>query len=82
MSYQEREISADNLEKHLKVLDSDEGIRIENGSELVFINKTSKRYCIDVSKDNHDEFLYMNDANEVLHFLTSKIGPASRIFSY
>lgn len=82
MSYQEREISMDNLEKYLKVLDSDEGIRIENRSELVFINKTSKRYCIDVSKDNHDEFLYMNEIHEVLDFLANKIEPSSRIFAY
>ncbi|MDE1762647.1 MAG: hypothetical protein KGH88_00175 [Thaumarchaeota archaeon] len=82
MSYQEREISKDILEKHLRVLDSDEGIRIENGKEFVFINKTSKRYCVDISRNNHDEFLYMNDVREVLGFLANKIEPSSRIFSY
>ncbi|MDE1765351.1 MAG: hypothetical protein KGI27_03635 [Thaumarchaeota archaeon] len=82
MSYKEQEISKDSLEKHLKVLDSDEGIRIENKEEFVFINKTSKRYCIDISRSNHDKFLYMNCVHEVLDFLANKIGPSSRIFSY
>ena len=82
MSYQEREIAKDNLEKYLKVLDSDEGIRVENGAEFVFINKTSRRYCVNVSKDNKDEFLYMNEVSEVLRFLANKLGPNSKIFSY
>ncbi len=81
MSYQEREISKESLEKHLKVLDSDEGIRIENGDEFVFINKTSKRYCIDISRDNRDEFFYMNNLNEVLDFLANRI-KTWKIFSY
>ncbi len=82
MSYQEREISRDSLEKYLKVLDSDEGIRIENKDEFIFINKTSRRYCIDVSKNNHDEFFYMNDLRDALHFLKDKINLTSKIFSY
>jgi hypothetical protein len=81
MSYHEREIPKESLKKYLKVLDSDEGIRIENGGGFVFINKTSKRYCIDISRNNHDEFFYMNDLNEVLDFLADKI-KTSRIFSY
>jgi len=81
MSYQEREISSENLEKHLKVLDSDEGIRLENKNEFIFINKTSKRYCIDILKNNHDEFLYMNTVQEVLDFLADRI-KTSKIFSY
>lgn len=81
MSYQEREISSENLEKQLKVLDSDEGIRLENKNEFIFINKTSKRYCIDISKNNHDEFLYMSTVQEVLDFLADRI-KTSKIFSY
>ncbi|HKU32929.1 MAG TPA: hypothetical protein VJR22_03685 [Candidatus Nitrosotalea sp.] len=81
MSYQEREISRENLEKYLKVLDSDEGIRIENKDEFVFINRTSKRYCIDISRNNHDEFFYMSDVHDVLDFLADRI-KNSRIFSY
>ncbi|MDE1830334.1 MAG: hypothetical protein KGI25_08425 [Thaumarchaeota archaeon] len=82
MSYQEREISRDVLEKYLRVLDSDEGLRIENKGEVIFINKTSRRYCIDMSKDGQDVFLYMNDFSEVLNFLADKIVSSSRIFSY
>lgn len=82
MSYQEREIKLEVLEKHLRVLDSDEGIRIETGDQVIFINKTSRRYCIDISKDGHDEFLYMNDLSEVLRFLANKIVPSASIFLY
>ncbi len=82
MSYQEREISKNSLEKYLKVLDSDEGIRIENKDEIIFINKTFKRYCIDISKNNQNEFFYMSDLCDVLNFLTNKITPTSKIFSY
>ncbi|MGI0047352.1 MAG: hypothetical protein ACREBB_09235 [Nitrosotalea sp.] len=82
MSYQEREISKDSLEKYLKVLDSDEGIRIENKTGFIFINRTSKRYCIDMSENKHDEFTYMTSVSEVLSFLSNKIEPSSKIFSY
>lgn len=82
MSYQEREISKNSLEKYLKVLDSDEGIRIENKSGFIFINRTSKRYCVDTSENGHDEFSYMTSPNEVLSFLSNKMEPSSKIFSY
>lgn len=82
MTYQDREISRNELEKHLKALDSDEGIRIESGDELVFVNRTSNRYCIDISKAGHDEFYYTSDSVEALEFLLKKIGPTSRIFFY
>ena len=82
MSYQEREISRGVLEKYLRVLDSDEGIRMETGHEIVFVNRTSKRYCVEVVNDGKDEFLYMNELGELLNFLSSKTGPASRIFLY
>jgi len=82
MSYQEQEISKESLEKHLSVLDSDEGIRIENSQGLIFINKTSKRYCLDISEGDRDEFIYLISTNEVLSFLSGKMDPSSRIFSY
>jgi len=82
MSYQEREIVKDDLPKHLQVLDSDEGIRIEDKIGFIFINKTSRRYCVNVSKNGFDEFFYMYNADEVLNFLANKIDPLSRIFSY
>lgn len=82
MSYQEREIAKNSLPKYLKVLDSDEGIRIEDKIGFVFINKTSRRYCVNISKNGTDEFFYMYDADEVLDFLANKIDPLSKIFSY
>ena len=82
MSYQEQEITKTSLLKHLKVMDSDEGIRIEDKGGFVFINKTSRRYCVNISKNGFDEFFYMYDAEEVLNSLTSKIDPMSKIFLY
>jgi len=82
MSYQEREITKDRLEKHLRVLDSDEGIRIDNKTERIFVNKTSHRYVVNISKNDLDQFFYLNKLDEVMHFLAEKIDSSSRIFSY
>ncbi len=82
MSYQEQEIAKTNLLKHLKVLDSDEGIRVEDKIGFVFINKTSRRYCVNISKNGFDEFFYMYNAEEILNFLSSKLDPMSKIFLY
>jgi len=82
MSYQEQEIPRESLEKYIQILDSDEGIRIDNKTSLIFINKTAKRYCISISKNGYDEFIYKNNPSEVMSFLTDKMGPASRIFAY
>ena len=38
MIYQEKVIQKENLEKFLHTLDSDEGVRIDNESDHVFIN--------------------------------------------
>ncbi|MGI0088530.1 MAG: hypothetical protein ACREBI_11330 [Nitrosotalea sp.] len=82
MSYQEREIAKDSLPKHLRVLDSDEGIRIEDKIGFVFINKTSRRYCVNILKNGFDEFFYMYNADEVLNFLANRIDPLSKIYLY
>lgn len=82
MSYQEREISQDKLQKYLRVLDSDEGIRIDNKDGQIFINKTSQRYCIEITKNGLDQFFYQNNLEDTMRFLSDKIGHASKIFSY
>ena len=82
MSYQEQEIQREKLEKNILVLDSDEGIRIDNKTSLIFINKTARRYCINILKNGHDEFIYKNNPSEVMNFLADKIDSASKIFSY
>lgn len=82
MTFQEKTISREDLEKFLRTLDSDEGIRIDNGTNHIFVNKTSKRYCIDISMDNKDEFIYKNNTAEVMDFLKNHINESSRIFSY
>ena len=82
MSYHEREISKENLVKFLKVLDSDEGIRIDDQSGHIFINKTSKRYCINISTTSDEKFVYKNSVEEVTSFLKDHIGQTSKIFSY
>ena len=82
MTYQERSISKDNLEKFLRTLDSDEGIRIDNEFGHVFINKTSKRYCINISNNNKDEFIYKDTVQETIDFLKKIIPQTSKIFAY
>ena len=82
MSYQEREITKDRLEKYLRVLDSDEGIRIDNKTERLFVNKTSNRYIVNISKNDLDQFVYLNNLDDVMRFLAEKIDTSSRIFSY
>ena len=82
MSYQERTILEEKLEKLLEVLDSDEGIRIDNEENYIFINKTSRRFCIDISTNGKDEFVYKDDPREVMRFLKKIIRPSSKIFAY
>lgn len=82
MTFQEKTIPRENLEKFLRTLDSDDGIRIDNGTNHIFVNKTSKRYCVDISTDNKDEFIYKNSAAEVMDFLKNHINQAARIFAY
>ena len=82
MSYQEQEIPKEKLEKYIQVLDSDEGIRIDNKTSLFFINKTARRYCINISKNGHDEFIYKNNPVEVTSFLADKMDSVSKIFAY
>jgi ribosome biogenesis protein Nip4 len=82
MTYQERSISKDNLGKFLSTLDSDEGIRIDNESGHVFINKSSKRYCINISSNEKDEFIYKNSVKDTIDYLQDHITLTSKIFSY
>ncbi|MDE1831034.1 hypothetical protein [Candidatus Nitrosotalea okcheonensis] len=82
MMFQERAITRENFEKVLRVLDSDEGVRIDNESRYIFVNRTSNRYCIDISIDNKDEFIYKNSADEVMDFLKDHLNELSKIFAY
>ena len=82
MTYQEKIIQKENLEKFLRTLDSDEGVRIDNESERIFINKTSKRYCINIAIDNKDEFIYKNSTDEVLDFIKNYMRQTTKIFTY
>ncbi len=82
MIYQEKVIQKESLEKFLHTLDSDEGVRIDNGLDHIFINKSSKRYCINISIDNKDEFIYKNNTDEVMSFLTNYLKPTTKIVTY
>ena len=82
MTYQERSISKESLEKFLSTLDSDEGIRIDNELGHVFVNKTSKRYCINISSNGKDEFIYKNSVKDTMDFLQDYITKTSKIFAY
>jgi len=82
MTYQEREISKDQLAKIVQVLDLDEGIRIENKSYRIFVNKSAKRYCINISRQGKEEFIYRNSSAEVLDFLKDRLDDKCKIFLY
>ena len=82
MTFQERPIPRENLEKFLMTLDSDEGIRIDNDLNHIFVNKTSKRYCIDISIGDKDEFIYKNSTAEVMDLLKNHINHVTKIFAY
>jgi hypothetical protein len=82
MTFEERAIPRENLEKFLRTLDSDEGIRIDNDGYHIFVNKTSKIYCIDISTGNKDEFIYKNSTAEVMDLLKNHINQTTKIFSY
>lgn len=82
MTYQEREISKENLEKFIQTLDLDEGIRIETKSSIIFLNKSAKRYCINTSTQKKEEFVYCYTVKEVHDFLKDKINGECKIFSY
>ena len=82
MTYQEREISKNQLEKILQTLDLDEGIRIENKSSMIFLNRSAKRYCVNISTQGNEEFFYRDNIRDVLDFLNGKIEQTSTIFSY
>jgi hypothetical protein len=82
MTYQEKEITKDHLEKAIRVLDLDEGIRIENKSNMIFVNKSAKRYCVNISTNNKEEFSHFINAEEVLNFLKSNMEQDCKIFSY
>ena len=82
MTYQEREISKNQLEKIVKSLDLDEGIRLENKSNMIFLNKSAKRYCIDTYTHGNDVFAYCNGPQEVLDFLKDKMDNNCKIFWY
>lgn len=82
MTYQERQITKNQLAKFVQILDLDEGIRIENKTNMIFLNKSAKRYCINTSTTKGEEFVYKNTSTEVLDFLKDKIDESSKIFSY
>ncbi len=80
--YQEKEVSKNQLAKLVQVLDLDEGIRIENKENMMFVNKSAKRYCINISVKGKEEFVYCNSPQEVLDFLKDKLDPSCKIISY
>ena len=82
MTYQEKEISRDQLEKFIQVLDLDEGIRIENKYNMIFVNKTAKRYCINTSTKEREEFAYCHSVSEVMDFLKNMMDKDCKIFLY
>lgn len=82
MMYKEKEIPKKQLSKFIKILDLDEGIRIENRSNVIFLNRLSKRYCVDICKGRKDTFIYKTSEKQVIDFLKDKMDKTCKIFSY
>ena len=82
MRYTEKQVSKKELGKFVKALDQDEGIRIQSSSGMIFLNKPSKRYCIDIYNKGKDIFIYKSSPQQVLNFLKDKIEKSSKMFSY
>ncbi len=82
MSYQEHNIQFEDLQKYITHLDSDEGIRIDNPDNKIFVNKISNRYIILISKNGNDEFFYFYDPVDALNFLKNNTKIQSKIFFY
>ncbi len=80
--YSEKEVSRDAFLNLIRVLDLDEGIRIDNKENKMFVNKSVNRYCIDISKNNKDEFFYFTDSKKVIDFLNERMDPVCKIYSY
>ncbi len=82
MSYQEHKIQFDDLQKYITLLDSDEGIRINNPDSKIFVNKTSRKYTVMISKNNMEEFTYFYDPVKILDFIKNNIREESEFFTY
>ena len=80
--YREKEVSSNDFAKLVGVLDLDEGIRIENKENLIFLNKNANRYCVNISTEDKDEFFYYNSEQQVLSFLKERMDSNCKIFSY
>lgn len=82
MSYQEHEISFEDLQKQILLLDSDEGIRVDNINDKIFVNKVAQRYTVLVSKNTNDKFFYFYEPVQVLDFIKNNTDNKSRFFAY
>lgn len=82
MSYQEHNIQFKDLQKYITHLDSDEGVRIDNPDDKIFVNKIANRYIILISKNGNDEFFYFYEPTDVLNFLKNNIKNQSKIAAY
>ncbi len=82
MSYQEHKIQFDDLQKYITLLDSDEGIRVVNPDSRIFVNKTSRKYTVMISKGNMEEFAYFYDPMKIVDFIKNNIREESEFFTY
>lgn len=80
--YREKEVSNNDFAKLVSILDLDEGIRIENKANLIFLNKSANSYCINISTKDKDEFFYYNNEQQVLSFLKERMDSDCKIYSY
>lgn len=65
----------------LKVLDIDEGIRIELGDDKLFINKNAGGTFV-IQFDNSNDFKYLDSARQVFNLVKSVFGTKGKAWSY
>ncbi len=82
MSYQEHKIQFGDLPKYIALLDSDEGIRVNNSNERIFVNRIARKYTVMILKDSIEEFFYFYDPIQVLNFIKNNIKNESEFFLY
>jgi hypothetical protein len=86
-------VNARDLLRKLSSLDIDEGLRIESSIQgiKVFINRTASgtfvlQLCHDKgdksNRNNNNNFVYFDSAEEIIKFIKSKFGRKFSIWSY
>lgn len=75
-------IKSDDLINKLKILDIDEGIRIESAPDKkIFINRNASGVFI-VQFDDSNDFRYFDSAVQVANLIRLKLGRKAKVWIY